>query len=582
MNRKIYEQIEQDRKVAALLDNILEKGTVEEKRAWVDATLGVKAEVLSPITSRGVVLDSVQDKTLIQKATQNNQIVTMDSIQDGEKLLVITPVREVLMDAIQTEGVSSQEILSLFRSFEELAGSDKLKVALDSVNELVGAEMVRQVVVSNANIIVNSTLGGAIGHVSNFKQGVSNGMGTTYMVFSQEAIVTNGKGDLPTGTILDSRNIFQNVASLARSTMFKKETDKLTYTFDVKVGKGDADNYKIKVGRTSVDFGLTGVTLDDQGADQNDTTYTTDKNLPNGGGKVTLEINYPAGTVKAILADNATLADGEIISVVTQLDDEKLSEIRTLIGQKYTPHVYTPSPIDIGATIRIDREKEIKKNIGTSVLPSTMQTSMSMISSSNLKRAIGWFTGYAKVFEVISIKMDLGLGTTQEYYKLLMDSISRASTSRLTLTNIQGADNTLIIGGSGLEKIFNLANSGTNTNTNKERNSANGFRRIGLLNGDYPSYFYPNYDEENPKCDENGVVTGDAEKDIYDSITVVGMPIDATKAMVIKGTTSPIVPLKVKMNEDLEVTFMLHGDMILMPNKDPRSKQLSTKILFKQ
>jgi len=238
---------------------------------------------------------------------------------------------------------------------------------------------------------------------------------------------------------------------------------------------------------------------------------------------------------------------------------------------------------DIGVKIRVDREQELRRNIGKNSLPSGMRNIVNITEAGNLKKSIKWFRVYADIFETLDIQFNKSFGTVSEYYALMLDAISRASTNLLTRTNIIGANNVSIVGGSGLEKIFNLANSGTNTNTSRKNlSNANSFRKIGNLNGDYPSYFYPNYDTENPKCKADGTVSIDnPEENVYDSITIVGMPIDPAKALVVKGIPEPLIPRNVKMNANMEVTMFIHGQIILAPNKNPKSKQLSTKILFK-
>lgn len=576
----IYAKIESDAKATAVLDGILQRGDKQEKANWVDVVIVANEKELKPLLSKSVTLDSVKDAKQIEQATANGQIVMLDGIEEGsEPLHAIVPLREIMMDAIETEGISANQMYSILDNAIRLSESDRLATSLDGVNELVGAEIVRQTIVGNANVIIHSSLNGAVGHISNFEQVAGNGMGTNFTIYSHEHIVTDGKGNLKTNTVLDSRNIFSDAGTLGRKGVIKKVAGVLEYEYDVKIAK-DGDNYPIKVGRTSVDFGFSGVTLDDQGADQHDTTYTTDKNIK-GGEKVTLEIDYALGKVKLKLQSNNTLPDGAILAVLTQLDDSKLEEIRTLLGEKFTSYVYTASPVDIGTKVRIDHEKEIRRNIGKTLLPSGMRSSMDIITSGHLQESIFWMTNYADVFEALNIEFNLSLSSINEYYKLLLDSVSRGATELMNRTNILGANNILILGGSGLEKIFNLSHSGINTNTHKTKTSANGFRQIGRLNGDYPSYYYPLYDEENPKCNKDGVVSATAADNVYDSITLVGMPVDATKALVIKGITDPIAPNKVNLNANNEILVFLHGQVIIMPNKDPRSKQLSTKILFR-
>jgi len=571
----IYEQFETKQKALVTLDGVLTKDS-DNKKDWVDAIILANEEKLEPLLRANVVIDGLDEK---DKEALSEHAVQLDSVEEGKSVNAIVPFREILLDAINTEGVTPTEIYAIVDNGLRLSENFDIKATLDGVNELVGTEIVRQVIVSNANLIKNSSLGGIIGNISNFKPS-TNGMGTSYMIFTHNHIVTDGKGDLKTNTIIDSRNVFTNASTLRRKAIIKKKKGQLEYEFNAKLAKDDSKNYPIKVGKTSVDFGLTGVTLDDQGADQHDTSYTTDKSVK-GKGKVTIEIDYAKGKVKIKLENDEVLPDGAIMSLISQLNDDKLEETRTLLGEKFTPYVYIPSPVDIGTKIRIDREREIIRNIGKSLLPSGMQSSMQIIKAGQLQEAVQWITGYADIFEAISLEMNLSLGTINEYYKIILDAISRSSTELLRRTNIEGANNISIIGGSGLEKIFNLAHSGIDTHTDKGNIRQNGIRKIGLLNGTYPSYYYPLYDEENPKTDENGVITGDKDKDVYSSITIVGMPYDETKAIVIKGITDPIRPNKVKLNANNEITVFLYGQTILAPNKSAKSKQLSTKILFK-
>ena len=551
----------------------MSKSTVNNR----EARLGGLAVAMSG-ANEAVTLD-----TVISSAThdaENENLVALDTIlAQDENGADLSAILVGGVEHAQSQGVRvSADAIDLSIATASMLADGNL-VSMDGINSVDGSGVVATATAFNQYIILNSNIAGLDGNIGDM-EAIRNGdkSNIKFKLYSFNPEVTNGMGDLADNTILTPKNVSLPMAFATRDLVTAKEDLVLTYTFDIKAKSGGA-NYAIGRGVSELIIGDTGIALNDYEVAMQETNPKRTITLANGK-QVTMTVNYTAGTIVVVLEDNLTLDNGTKLYVSTSLSAEKIGEIRGYAGSNIQDFTYVAHPVTIGTKANMMDIRQVQQQVKHALLPVGLQVAGQKIASELIAKKIDFATKFATQSGTpIDLTTNRGLASTNEAYKLLPVGIDSASVEILEESML--TDKVMVVGGKGLVHAFGMLAKNTDGLNVRDTNNANTFKFLGYLDGKYPAYYDPRYDDKYPLVDETGVVHATPANNVYQTLHVVGTPSDPAKRAVITGVGLPIIPVDLKINDNSEQKIALEGKMIVDANKDPHARKLAKTILFK-
>ena len=550
----------------------MSKSTVKNRDARLSGLAVAMDGASEQITLDAVITQATHDES-------NKGLVTLDSIlaldEKGSDLASIL-VGGIELAKSQGVRVSADAIDLSIATASMLAES---MVSMDGIQSVDGSGVVATATAFNQYIILNSNINGLDGNIGDMEAiRAGDKANIKFKLFSFNPEVVNGMGSLADNTILTPQNVSLPMAFATRDLELVKEALVTSYTFDVKAKLGGA-NYAIGRGVSELIIGDTGIALNDYEVSAQETTPKRTVTLANGK-SVTMTVNYSAGTVVVALEDDATLANDTKLYLSTSLSADAIGEIRGYVGSNLQDFTYVAHPVSIGTKANMMDIRQVQQQVKHALLPVGLQVAGSKIASELIAKKVDFATKFATQSGTpIDLTANRGLATTNEAYKLLTVGIDGASVEILEESML--TDKVMVIGGKGLVHAFGMLAKNTDGLTVRDTNNANTFKFLGYLDGKYPAYYDPRYDDKYPLVDETGVVHATPANNVYQTLHVVGTPSDPAKRAVITGVGLPIIPVDLKINDNSEQKIALEGKMIVDANKDPHARKLCKTILFK-
>jgi len=523
--------------------------------------------------------DVTMDAVITQATIGSEKLTQLDAImpQANEEGKGSHGVAETLLSGIsqaQASGVLVTADAIDLSIATAAAIQDSRLVQMDGIDSVDGGGIVATAVAFNQYIILNSNIAGLDGNISDMEDKSNR----KFKIYSFNPTVTEGMGDLADDTLLTPQNVTLPMAFTARRETFTKADTVLTYTFDIKKKSSDAGNYKIGRGTSEVIIGDTGLSLNDYEVANQETKPK--RTITYNDKQIEMVVDYAAGTIVITLEDNATLPNGTKLYVSSSLSVEKISDVRGFVGSDIRDFTYVANPVTIATKASMLDIRRVNQAVKHALLPVGLQVAGQKIASELIGAKVDLATQFAtRSGTAIDLTTNRGLATTNEAYKLLTVGIDKASVEILEESML--TDKVVVLGGKGLIDAFGMMAKNTDGLTIRDTNDANTFKFLGYLDGKYPAYYDPRHDTNYPLVDENGVVSGTAADNVYNTLHVVGTPSDPAKRAVIVGIGLPIIPVDLKINDDSEQKIALEGEMVVEANKDPHARKLAKTLLFK-
>lgn len=518
---------------------------------------------------------------IVSSRKKSSKFIEREVVGKGQEgsSIVVDIIREnnngnsTLLDSMETLGLDPIDTIGhIMGGVSSVGVADALisnmvsvdSTNLDAVGGIRGAEMTVKYAILNANVIRSAKGFPAIGVVSDFTKANRSALGTQWEVYTQSAVVVDGKGDIPDGDEITTENVFTEITSLARRKRERVEAGTLDYTFDVKIKSTDTENYQIRKGHTTVDIGS--ISFSDSQVSSKQSFWSQTK-MVSDADNITFKVDYTAGIVSLTLSSADAMEEGTAIVYCSSLDSAKLSDSRSLLSTEIDSSTYLPQIVNTGVKESLVDIEETRANLGMGLLPTSLEACAGKIEAELLGVACTEIPFIAEEYSRIDISEDTSLMKVDKY-RLVINEINKCSAQIAKETGIAGAGRVLLLGGSFLYDLFNLSSNTSSVQANS--NDDNAFVKIGDTVGVFETYYYPKYDEENPIEEE------------YENFTVIGLPIDERKSVFLTGVVIPIKPLIDRVvDTDLHSITPITGQLINSLNKDPKSRKLAKKIFVK-
>jgi hypothetical protein len=436
------------------------------------------------------------------------------------------------------------------------------RVQLDSIGNVTGGEIVASYIKLNIYSVLSANIPFA-GDIADLVPVAGTKNNTKFKVYSVEPVVGKAMGEMTEGETINGLTSGDTFAILERHETQVADGSATSFTFNLKAKEGDATNAKMERGvNECVVAGVTFIEDYDVSAKENPAKRV----IAVDGNTYTVTFDYNAGTIK--LDTTTALASGTKIYFEGSISTDELGSGTGSIKSEIVDYNYIAIPVSIDVVVNALKLRQVLQSVGLNLQANDLTLALMKIAEEvkqlKIKKALALSKDYGNGVDLSTATENTIAGRYKEFL-IEVDSAKADIVEKSGLTS-----NIVLVGGKGLVRLF----SGLSTDeakTNSITSDETSVRFLGYLNGNIPCIYNPKHDTEYPT---NG--------DGYESIFVIGNPVNPTQKVVISGVGLPILP-----NDDIGAdansnkTVRMMGKLVVSSNKDQRTRELVRRLKVK-